>query len=68
MGPADDRQPGRNAVIPATWNEFYAATGIPAAVRSGNVLRLTGHTGDMADGTFQMTLSLRPDRRSRMWR
>jgi enamine deaminase RidA (YjgF/YER057c/UK114 family) len=52
MGPADDRQSGRDAVIPATWREFYAATGIPAAVRSGDVLRLTGHTGDRADGTF----------------
>ena len=52
MGGGDDRQTGRDAVIPASWSEFYAATGIPAAVRSGAVLRLTGHTGDRPDGTF----------------
>jgi len=52
MGGVDDRQTSRDAVIPASWSEFYAATGIPAAVRSGEVLRLTGHTGDRPDGTF----------------
>jgi enamine deaminase RidA (YjgF/YER057c/UK114 family) len=52
MGGVDDQQTGRDAVIPASWSEFYAATGIPAAVRSGEVLRLTGHTGDRPDGTF----------------
>ena len=52
MGGAYDPQFRRDAVIPASWSEFYAATGIPAAVRSGEVLRLTGHTGDRPDGTF----------------
>jgi enamine deaminase RidA (YjgF/YER057c/UK114 family) len=52
MGGVDNRQTSRDAVIPASWSEFYAATGIPAAVRSGEVLRLTGHTGDRPDGTF----------------
>ncbi len=52
MGEADGPQSRRNAVVPASWSAFYAATGIPAAVRSGDVLRLTGHTGDRADGTF----------------
>src|ERR1700722_17386631 len=52
MGGDYGSKSGRDAVIPASWSEFYAATGIPAAVRSGNVLRLTGHTGDRPDGTF----------------
>jgi enamine deaminase RidA (YjgF/YER057c/UK114 family) len=52
MGGAEDRQTRRDAVIPASWNQFYAATSIPAAIRSGNVVRLTGHTGDRPDGTF----------------
>jgi enamine deaminase RidA (YjgF/YER057c/UK114 family) len=52
MGGTENRRTRRNAVVPAAWNEFYAATGIPAAVRYGDVLRLTGHTGDRPDGTF----------------
>jgi enamine deaminase RidA (YjgF/YER057c/UK114 family) len=52
MGGIGNPQFRRDAVVPAPWNEFYEATGIPAAVRSGEVLRLTGHTGDRADGTF----------------
>ena len=52
MGGADGPESRRDAVIPASWSEFYAATGIPAAVRYGDVLRLTGHTGDRSDGTF----------------
>ena len=48
MGESDTR----DAVIPARWNEFYAATGIPAAIRAGDLVRLTGHTGDRDDGTF----------------
>ena len=52
MGGDYGSKSGRDAVVPASWSEFYAATGIPAAVRSGEVLRLTGHTGDMPDGTF----------------
>jgi enamine deaminase RidA (YjgF/YER057c/UK114 family) len=52
MPGADRPESSRDAVIPASWSEFYAATGIPAAVKSGDVLRLTGHTGDRADGTF----------------
>jgi enamine deaminase RidA (YjgF/YER057c/UK114 family) len=52
MGGAENRQTRRDAVVPDSWREFYAATGIPAAIRSGDVLRLTGHTGDRPDGTF----------------
>ncbi len=52
MGGTGGPQSRRGAVVPASWNQFYEATGIPAAVRSGEVLRLTGHTGDRADGSF----------------
>jgi enamine deaminase RidA (YjgF/YER057c/UK114 family) len=42
----------RDAVIPARWVEFHRSTHIPAAVRHGDRLYLTGHTGDADDGTF----------------
>lgn len=44
--------PGRNAIVPAVWAGFYDETHIPAAVRIGDMLRLTGHTGETADGIF----------------
>jgi enamine deaminase RidA (YjgF/YER057c/UK114 family) len=43
---------GREVVVPANWQGFYQATHIPAAVRQGGTVRLTGHTGDEADGSF----------------
>ena len=42
----------RDAIVPAVWAPFYAETSIPAAVRVGETLRLTGHTGELADGSF----------------
>jgi enamine deaminase RidA (YjgF/YER057c/UK114 family) len=42
----------RIAVIPAAWVDFYESTHIPAAIRIGDTLRLTGHTGDATDGSF----------------
>jgi enamine deaminase RidA (YjgF/YER057c/UK114 family) len=45
----------RDAIVPPAWAEFYEATNIPAAVRVGNMLRLTGHTGDHPDGSFADT-------------
>jgi hypothetical protein len=42
----------RDAIVPAAWAGFYEATNIPAAVRVGTMLRLTGHTGDRPDGAF----------------
>ena len=42
----------RDAIVPAFWADFYAATHIPAAVRSGGLIRLTGHTGEGPDGVF----------------
>jgi enamine deaminase RidA (YjgF/YER057c/UK114 family) len=46
----------RDAIVPPAWAEFYAATNIPAAIRIGNLLRLTGHTGDRPDGSFAETV------------
>jgi enamine deaminase RidA (YjgF/YER057c/UK114 family) len=45
-------QPSREAIVPAVWAAFYAQTSIPAAVRVGETLRLTGHTGETSDGVF----------------
>lgn len=42
----------RDAIVPPSWGSFFDATGIPAAVRVGGLLRLTGHTGDRPDGSF----------------
>ena len=42
----------RDAIVPGVWAAFYAETSIPAAVRVGETLRLTGHTGETADGVF----------------
>jgi enamine deaminase RidA (YjgF/YER057c/UK114 family) len=45
-------QPSRQAIVPAAWAAFYAETSIPAAVRVNETLRLTGHTGEAANGVF----------------
>lgn len=45
-------QPSRKAFVPTAWEGFYAETNIPAAVLVGGTLRLTGHTGETADGSF----------------
>jgi len=42
----------RDVVIPEVWAPFYDETHIPAAVWIGDTLRLTGHTGEVADGHF----------------
>jgi enamine deaminase RidA (YjgF/YER057c/UK114 family) len=42
----------REAFIPSVWRSFYEETGVPAAVRSGRSLHVTGHTGESADGVF----------------
>jgi len=39
-------------VVPDAWADFYEETRIPAAVRVGDTLRVTGHTGETADGVF----------------
>jgi len=45
-------QPSRQAIVPAVWADFYEETHIPAAVRVGDTLRVTGHTGETVDGVF----------------
>lgn len=44
--------PSREAIVPPIWADFYEETRIPAAVRVGATLRVTGHTGETADGVF----------------
>jgi enamine deaminase RidA (YjgF/YER057c/UK114 family) len=43
---------GREVIIPPIWRPFYEETHIPAAVRVGDTLRLTGHTGEDAEGNY----------------
>lgn len=52
MQAGGNRPTRRDVLVPAIWADFYAETRIPAAVRVGNTLRLTGHTGETADGLF----------------
>ncbi len=42
----------RNEVVPEHWTNFYESTHIPAAVRDGDRLHVTGHTGEDPDGSF----------------
>lgn len=42
----------RLIVVPPPWEAFYQASRIPAAVRVGDTLYVTGHTGESADGAF----------------
>lgn len=44
--------PFREPIVPAVWADFYEETRIPAAVRVGDTLRVTGHTGETAGGVF----------------
>ena len=47
-----DRATRRRPIVPAFWADFYEQTHIPAAIQAGGQLRLTGHTGTVADGSF----------------
>jgi enamine deaminase RidA (YjgF/YER057c/UK114 family) len=42
----------RSVIVPQIWADFYTETNIPAAVSSDGVLRLTGHTGEVTDGSL----------------
>jgi enamine deaminase RidA (YjgF/YER057c/UK114 family) len=44
--------PSREVLVPEVWADFYKETHIPAGVKVGDTLRLTGHTGETADGVF----------------
>jgi enamine deaminase RidA (YjgF/YER057c/UK114 family) len=48
----EDKPRMREAVVPSVWRPFYDQTGVPAAVRDGRTLYVTGHTGESADGVF----------------
>jgi enamine deaminase RidA (YjgF/YER057c/UK114 family) len=51
MDPRTDG-PSRDVLVPEVWADFFKETHIPAAVRVGDTLRLTGHTGETPDGVF----------------
>jgi enamine deaminase RidA (YjgF/YER057c/UK114 family) len=38
--------------VPEHWTGFYESTHIPAAIRDGDRLYVTGHTGEASDGSF----------------
>jgi enamine deaminase RidA (YjgF/YER057c/UK114 family) len=40
------------AVVPPVWRAFYDQTSVPAAALAGDTLRLSGHTGEDADGVY----------------
>jgi enamine deaminase RidA (YjgF/YER057c/UK114 family) len=46
--PAREHEP----IVPAMWADFYEQTHIPAALKIGDTLRVTGHTGETAEGVF----------------
>jgi enamine deaminase RidA (YjgF/YER057c/UK114 family) len=39
-------------IVSPTWKPFYDETAIPAAVRTGDQLHVSGHTGEDKDGRF----------------
>jgi len=50
--PSNEASRKREAFIPSAWRDFYQTTHVPAAVRAGAVLHVTGHTGEGLDGVF----------------
>lgn len=52
MATRRNRPIGRDVIIPPLWRPFYEETHIPAALRVGDTLRLTGHTGEDAEGNY----------------
>jgi enamine deaminase RidA (YjgF/YER057c/UK114 family) len=40
----------RDLIVPSHWRSFFEATGIPAAVRVGGQLTVSGHTAEAAGG------------------
>ena len=49
---AGRNHPSDEVIVPEVWAVFYEATRIPAAVRVGDTLRVTGDSGETADGVF----------------
>ena len=46
----------REAIVSPTWEPFFVETRIPAAVRAGDQLHVSGHTGEDRDGRFPAQL------------
>ena len=42
----------RLAIVSPIWEKFFEDTSVPAAIRDGNTLYVTGHTGEDDDLTF----------------
>ena len=40
------------AVIPPHWAQFYDDSGVPAAIRVGDTIHVTGHDGEELDRTY----------------
>lgn len=41
-----------DAVVPQHWAQFYADSGVPAAIRVGDTIHVTGHDGEELDHTY----------------
>ena len=52
----------REVIVPAVWADFYEETRIPAAVRVGDTLRVTGHTGETTTASSPSTPKINFDR------
>jgi len=44
------------AIVSPTWAPFYAETGVPAAVRRGDQVHVSGHTGEDREGSLPVEL------------
>jgi enamine deaminase RidA (YjgF/YER057c/UK114 family) len=52
MTTSGPRPTSRTAIVSPIWKEFYRQTNVPAAIRHGDTLHVTGHTGEDDDLTF----------------
>jgi enamine deaminase RidA (YjgF/YER057c/UK114 family) len=52
MGASQIRPTRRKAIVSPIWAQFFEGTGVPAAMRDGDTLYVTGHTGEDDDLTF----------------
>jgi enamine deaminase RidA (YjgF/YER057c/UK114 family) len=52
MATPDIRPTNRTAIVSPIWQEFFDETNVPAAIRHGDTLYVTGHTGEDDDLTF----------------
>ena len=52
MATHDIRSTRRRAIVSPIWAQFFEDTSVPAAIRDGDTLYVTGHTGEDDDLTF----------------